>query len=160
MPRLPPRTPLETGLEAISLLGLLGGVLLLVVLWPQIPADIPGHYDAAGNVTRYDPKGSLWGLVGVNAGLYALLSVINFFPRVWNLPGDPEDRPRQFLLARTVVRGLKAFVIWLFTLILWLDVRVAQGAATGLPWWFLPLGLFGPLVIIVVWLIRANRDVA
>ena len=153
MLRRPPRTPLETGLEAISLFGLFGGALLLTVLWPRLPTQVPGHFDAAGNVTRHDPKGSLWGLVAVNTGLYVLLSIINFFPQAWNLPGTPEDRTRQFLLARTVVRALKAFVMWL-------DVRVAQGAITGLPWWFLPLGLSGPLVIMVVWLLRANRDPA
>ena len=155
MARLLPQTPLEWGLEFLALTGLLGGVLLLTFLWPQIPAEVPGHYDAAGNVTRYDPKSSLWGLVTVNAGLYAFLSMVNLFPQAWNLPGT-EDRPRQLRLARTFMRGLKAFVMWLFTVILWTDVRVAQGAAPGLPWWFLPLGLFGPLVITVWWLLTAQ----
>ncbi len=135
MVRLLPKTRLDWGLEALSLVGLWGSALLLIVSWPQIPAAAPGHYDAAGNVTRYDPKSSLWGLVGVNAGLYALISAVTFFPKRWNLPGTAADRPRQLELARTMVYALKAFVIWLFNLVLWLSVRVAQGAGAGLPWW-------------------------
>lgn len=153
----PPRTPFETGLEVLSLLGLAGGALLLLVSWPNLPDRVPGHYDLAGNVTRYDPKGTLWLVVGINAGLYTFMSVINLFPQAWNLPGSPADRPRQFRLAQTFIRLLKVFVMWLFTFILWTDVRVAQGAATGLPGWFLPLGLFAPLVMIVGWLYLASR---
>ena len=129
-----------------------------MVFWTQIPADVPGHYDAAGNVTRYDSKVSLWGLVGVSAGMYGLMSIINFFPKVWNLPGDAANRPHQFRLARTLVRLLKVFVMWLFTFILWNDVRVAQGYTASLPWWFLPLGLFAPLVMIVGWFYLAHRN--
>ena len=156
MSRLSPEIPLEWGLEALSLAGLLGGALLLNVLWPQSPTKVPVHYGAAGNVTHYDPKSSLWLLVRINAGLYLFLNVINLFPQLWNLPGTPEDRPHQFRLAQAFVRALKAFVMWLFTSILWMSVRVAQGAASGLPWWFLPVGLFAPLVIIVWWLVLAR----
>ena len=156
MKRSLPGTPLERGLELLSLVGLLGGALLLVVLWPQIPAEVPGHYGAAGSVTYYAPKGSLWGLVAVNAGLYVFLSLINLFPQAWNLPGTPKDRPRQLRLAQTFVRALKAFTIWLFAFVLWMSIRVAQGAATGLSWWFLPLSLFAPFVIISWWLVLAK----
>jgi hypothetical protein len=119
---------------------------------------VPGHYDAAGNVTRYDPKGSLWLLVGVSVGLYGLMGAVNAFPQLWNLPAHgAADRSRQLGLARAFMRCLKAFVVWLFTFILWISVRVAQGAASGLPWWFLPLALLAPLVLTVGWLYLANR---
>ncbi len=158
---LPPRTPLETGLEALSLLGLFAGALLLLAVWPELPAEVPGHYDAAGNVTRYDPKGSLWELVGTSALLYALMSVLNLFPQLWNIGVDrPAEHPKVFRRARTMMRALKAFTVWLFTFILWSTVQVAQGAAAGPPWWFLPLALFAPLVILVSWLYLASRDEA
>lgn len=124
-PRLS-RTHLETGLEALSLLGLPGGALL-VISWPN---RVPGHYDLAGTVTRYDPKGTLWGVVGSNAGAYTLMSVMDLFPQFWNLPGG-EKR---------------------------VENPIAQGTVSSLPWWFLPLGLVAPLVMIAGWLYLVNRE--
>ena len=58
------------------------------------------------------------------------MSVVNLFPQLWNLPGG--EKP--------------------------VENRIAQGTVSGLPWWFLPLGLAAPLVMIVGWLYLANRD--
>jgi uncharacterized membrane protein len=158
---LPPRTRLETGLELLCLLGLLGGAGLLLAVWPELPDRVPGHYDAAGRVTRYDPKGSLWLLWAVSAGLYVLLSVINRFPNAWNIGlARPAEHPEAFRRARTTVRALKAVTVWLFTFILWNSVRVAQGEAAGLPGWFVPVVfvlILGPTLFL---LYEAGRNMA
>ena len=153
----PNPTPLTAGLEALAFLGVMTGPIIVVASWSYLPPEVPGHYDLAGNVTRYDPKGALWLLVGVNVGLYGLLGAVNVFPQLWNLPGSPANRPRQLKLAQTVIRLLKAFVAWLFTALLWGSVRVAQGAATGLPGWFLPVVLGSVFSIVGGWLYLANR---
>lgn len=151
---LPPPSRLETLLELLSLAGLATGFLLLLALWPQLPAQVPAHFDASGRVTRFSSKTSLWWLQLTNVGLYLLLTALNRFPKLWNLPGEGDAR--QFALARAFVRAFKTSTVWLFVYLLWNTLQVALGKAGGLAWWFLPAGLFGPILLLIIWLVAAH----
>jgi uncharacterized membrane protein len=43
----------------ICLIQLVGIAIYLIVVWNSLPDQIPGHFNAAGEVTRFDGKGIL-----------------------------------------------------------------------------------------------------
>jgi hypothetical protein len=70
-----PRPPLEAGLEAIALVGVLVGFAQLAVAWSGLPPVVPVHFDLSG-----EPDG--WG------------------PRLQTLAADPHPLPERHQLFR------------------------------------------------------------
>ncbi|MDQ0257737.1 putative membrane protein [Evansella vedderi] len=46
----------ERFLSIISILIFVGSVVFLVVMWSYLPAQVPAHYGATGEVTRHGAK--------------------------------------------------------------------------------------------------------
>ena len=69
--RVPRLTIYQIVLEVLCLALLIAGLTLVAIKYPGLPAKIPNHFDAAGNVTDYTGKGSIWLLEGVNLAMAA-----------------------------------------------------------------------------------------
>ena len=76
--RVPRLTAYQIILEALCLAALVAGLTYAAIKYPSLPAQIPNHFDAAGNVTDYSGKGSVWILEGVNILMYAMMTVFIF----------------------------------------------------------------------------------
>ena len=103
--KVPHLKPYQIILEALCLVLLIAGLTLTAIKYPALPSQIPNHFDAAGNVTDYSGKGSVWILEGVNILMYAMMTVFIFIPAVIENPNvtwkiNPASRP---LLARDTV---------------------------------------------------------
>ena len=79
-------TPLQILLEALALALLCGLLLYIYLQWEQIPARVPLHFNALGEIDRWGNKTSLLILPGVAVFAYLLLTVTAFFPQFWNVP--------------------------------------------------------------------------
>jgi uncharacterized membrane protein len=79
-------TKFQSILEIITLLILIGMFVYVLLRWNEVPDQIPGHYNASGEIDRWGNKGELFILPFVSAGMYLFLSVIMFFPSAWNVP--------------------------------------------------------------------------
>lgn len=66
--------PLRRALEGLCLAVLAEGFLLPIALWGRIPEQIPGHYNAAGEIDRWTGKWELFLLPVVSVILYLLLT--------------------------------------------------------------------------------------
>ena len=67
----------------------------LFLHWHQLPTELPMHYDASGNVTRYGSKFEVLPLVFLYIGMYFLLTLVALCPYSWNLPVKvTEKKPR------------------------------------------------------------------
>lgn len=84
--KFPRLKPYQIALEAVCFLLLIGGIVFAAVKYPSLPAQIPNHFDAAGNVTDYSGRGSIWVLEGVNAAMYAMMTIFIFIPAVVENP--------------------------------------------------------------------------
>ena len=88
-------------LEAIvSLSCLVGVTAYLILAWSTIPARIPAHYDAAGEVNRWGSKSELIMLPIISWLIYGMITLIERFPQAWNTgcglpPAEEPDRVRQ-----------------------------------------------------------------
>jgi uncharacterized membrane protein len=138
-----PRSPLEKVLEVVGVLLLLFMVGLLLVSWPSVPETIPTHFNAAGQPDNYGGKGSLVVVPIVALVLYALLTVVSFFPQVFNFPWriTEQNAEAQYRLARTLLTWLKVELLATMTYILWMQTQAALNHLPGLGFWFLPVAL-------------------
>ena len=81
-----PFTPLQ--IASLVLGGLILGVTLLWLWlrWPQIDAVIPTHFGFDGQADSWGSKNSLLPLAALDVFLYVGLTVLLFFPKIWNVP--------------------------------------------------------------------------
>ncbi len=145
---------LDKVMNGLSLLLLLGMTVFLVVAWRHIPAEVPMHFNALGEIDRWGGKGGLLVLPVIAWATYVLMTVVEHFPNLWNtgVQITPENRVRVYRLLGHLLSTLKALITALFAgLTLWCTL------ARPLPGWFLPvvLGcLFGDMIY---WLVRVFR---
>lgn len=137
-----PFTWFQKGMLAVCFVCLLLIFCVIAVLWPEIPEKIPGHYDAGGNVTRYDSKSMIWISPIVSAVLTLGMAVLLWFPSVWNIPVKITEENRKRVLSAT-----RDFVLWM---ILWMQVdfgciTLGQMGIISLKEWFFPFFLISML---------------
>ena len=143
--------------NAICLMMLAGITVYLIVAWSSLPDLVPGHYNAAGEVDRWDGKGILIILVAASWALLIIITVCERFPRTWNTAGiriTEENSARIYKIMRRLLSTVKLVVVAAFVFI-----TLYSSLATSLPGWFLPVFLFlclGPVVYFTVRLYRAR----
>lgn len=148
------RHPLDRWMNRLCLLILLSTAVFLVLYWGRIPAQVPMHYNAAGEIDRWGDRSSLLILPVISWLLYGLLTVAEQFPGAWNtgVKITEENRERVYPLLGHLLSTLKLLVVAMFTwIILWCAL------ARPLPVWFLPVVLGVVSGDMVYWLIRVLR---
>lgn len=162
-PRLnPPRTLPDYIAEALSLAGILAGLMLLAFVWTDLPGDVPRHFGFSGEPTAWSGQWSIVAPIVIAIITYAGLTVLGRVPHVYNylVPITEENAAIQYRLGRSMVIWLKTFCVWMFVVIVWTQARVALGETDGLN----PIIIFGFLIAIhvamAVFLIRSfhHRD--
>lgn len=147
-------TKFQIFLEIISILLLIGMFAVLILNWSNIPDKIPGHYNALGEVDRWGNKAELLSLPIIGTLLYLFLTVVCFFPSIWNVPTEITDKNRGFVYSNllTMMILLKAFILVTFS---FLNLNSMQTKA--LPVFFLPIFLFIIFGIIIFFVIRTIK---
>lgn len=155
----PKNSPTLRLLEIITLLLLLLSLLYLAFSYPQLPAQIPSHFDASGEVTAHDSKSSLWILGFSMLLLYVIMSLLYALPlssRWVNLPQHiKEDTTgKGKILAYEMMAWLKLFSILVIALLILLIIQQAQGnpASTLLFVSVMVITLLAPLVILGIYM--------
>lgn len=112
-------TTFQKRIELLSVIALCFLAIYLVSNWSSIPARIPVHYDASGLIDGWGSKYTLLTLPGICLGMYAVLTVVSFFPKAWNIPVKltDENRLRVYTVTRSLLCMLKLMLILLFTAI-------------------------------------------
>ncbi|HEY7356977.1 MAG TPA: DUF1648 domain-containing protein [Ktedonobacterales bacterium] len=149
-----PRSPLEKILEVLCVLGLAFIIATLALSWSRIPATIPTHFNAAGQPDSYGGKGTLFVSPVIACVLYGLLTLLSFFPQVFNFPWaiTAQNAWEQYRLARAMLAWLKVELIAIVAYINWLLLQTSLGQASGLGFWFLPVALVAVFATIGVYL--------
>jgi uncharacterized membrane protein len=145
-------------IAATSVIGMFG---LLLFYFPDLPDKIPAHFNAAGEVDRFDSKASIWIFPSIGLLLYLGLSGLNQFPHIFNYPVKitQENTDYQYRIATKMIRTLKAVILIFFFYTVYMTVQIGIGNQDGLQVFALPLflfALFGTLIFYVAQSIR-NR---
>lgn len=145
--------------ELLATTGLLAAWVLVARAWPDLPAEIPTHFDYAG---RPDAWGDgAWILVPpiVSLAFWFGLTLVQRIPHHYNFPWKiaPENAATQYRLMRSMVIWLKAQLTWTFAYLVWASIRTAHGEGTGLNAAFLPIFLVAITLTLGVFITRAAR---
>jgi hypothetical protein len=146
----------------VEIAGAVGVALLVVPMllgFNQLPDRVPIHFGVVGQPDRWGSRLVLLALAVVTLLIYAGLSALNRIPQHFNYPWPitATNAPRQFQLARRMLRVLKVAILWLFLSILFGASQVALGEWSSLPPWLLPGGLAAIAVTISWYFVAARR---
>jgi len=136
--------------ELVCLILLIGVSIYLILNWNSFPDQIPGHYNAAGEIDRMGNKGELLILPIVAWMMYIGITVVESFPQIWNtgVTVTEENKERVYRVLKDMVSTLKLCVVAAF---MYLTINSSQ--ATALPMLFLPVFLllmFGPIIFFII----------
>lgn len=146
--------PLDKLMNRLSLLVLVGSVVFLAGYWKQIPAEVPMHYNAAGEIDRWGTKAELLILPVIAWLLYGLMTVVEQFPSAWNtgVKVTAENWEQVYALLGHMLSTLKLLVMVMFA---WITLWCAL--AHPLPVWFLSVVLAAVFGNMAYWLVRLFR---
>lgn len=129
--RLPRRCPYHVEslvLLGLSALGLVGMLAYVTSIYPDLPAQIPTHFDLQGRPDAYGTKANIWILVALAVGMWVLVAVLGHFPRTWNLPGRVRVHEGNQALICRLTRALLALSNLCLLVIFWGLVLGTVGA--------------------------------
>jgi len=143
-------TRFQKAIEIITVILLISIWAYLILSWGNIPDKIPGHYNGAGVVDRWGSKNEILVMPIASIALYALLTIVSFFPSAWNAPVEVTEENREFVYRnlKTMLSLLKLEAIASFSYITYCNINIIS-----LGVWFLPLELtliFGTLIYFIV----------
>ena len=121
--------------DILCVILLLGSIIYLIVAWGGLPDQIPGHFDFAGNITRYGKKGELLFMPIMNIVMFAGVSVVERFPQIWNtgVKVTEQNKFRVYTILKNLIVTSKLSVVAPFAFI-----TIHQTKGINLPVWFIP----------------------
>ena len=154
-----PFNSLQKFIEIITVAVLVTMLGHLIIAWGNIPDQIPSHYNAAGVVDAYSGKGMILIMPIVGAGLYILMTVISFFPSVWNTPVKITEK--NYLFVYQNIRSLLGFTkLALVITFAYITYKMAKAESLGPE--FLPftlVALFVPMIWYIVKIAKGNKRI-
>ena len=152
---------MKTVREVIALLGLLFAIAVVGDFYSRLPERIATHFNAEGIANGFGGRATLWVLVGISVLLYAILSAINWVPRIVSLkrPLAPEQEKMVLAESMAMVGWIKAAVCWMFAYICLAMVRNGMGLQVGLGTWFIPMTLVVVFGTCVLYLTRISKTI-
>jgi uncharacterized membrane protein len=152
--------PVDWLLEAIAIAGLMFFCGFVIYNFPKLPETLPTHFNGLGQADEFGDKSSFLLLPGVALFVYILLTLISLIPHRFNFSVKitPANAMRQYIMAIRMVRILKATLIWGFCYLSYATIQVANGAASGMGIWFVPVFIGVTLVPVLIYLIMAKKN--
>lgn len=135
-------------------------LLLLALLWTELPDRVPGHYNFAGEVTRWDSKGAIliMPLLGIINGV--LFTALERFPEIQHFPEryNKENAPAFLLNSRRMMNRVKNILLFFFALLTINNLSVSLDWGFQLGYWDFPLLILA--LGLVFWIgLRKMREI-
>lgn len=112
-------------------------------LYYSSPAIIPGHFDADGHITRYDNKAVIIIMPVIAVFIFALLSILTRYPRIYNYPsGFKKENAEAYY--RSGIRLLRLVNVGIQVLFFLIQLEFYSGIKNNylpMSWWELPVAL-------------------
>ncbi|MFJ7737024.1 DUF1648 domain-containing protein [Lysinibacillus sp. NPDC097287] len=137
----------------------LASILYIIIMWGQLPDEVPGHFNGAGEVDRWGSKVELFILPFIGLFLWILLGLLEKAPHMHNYPARLNENNVEafYLNSRKILNDVKNYCLIIFAVISFQMVRIALGDAQSLGWWFLPLVIIGTAYPIIKGLVMNTK---
>lgn len=149
-----PKTVLEKAADLIGFIVFLSWIGYLVYAWGQLPDQVPGHFDAAGNIDRWGSKWELIILPIIAAILTVFMAFLEKHPEWHNYMNLNESNIEfQYKNSRLLLNIMKNEILVFLAYISFRSLQVSLGKADSLGIAFLPvflIVLFGTMIFFVV----------
>ncbi|MDQ0270588.1 DUF1648 domain-containing protein [Cytobacillus purgationiresistens] len=153
------RTKSEWIWDIIGGLSFISAIVFLIISWAQLPEQVPGHYNAAGEVDRWGSKFELFILPIIGIFMWLFLGILEKFPHVHNYPDRLNEANAEafYLNSRKLLNVTKNICLISFGTILVQSIRLALGWSESLGMWFLPVLCVGVMIPIILGMVRASK---
>jgi uncharacterized membrane protein len=154
-----PKTQSEYIWDTIGFLFYFGSIILLVVVWNQLPAEVPAHFNGAGEVDRWGSKWELIILPCIGAFILLLMIFFEKHPEMHNYPERlNESNAKQFyLVSRKILNQTKNICLMIFSLLVFETVSIAMNWWSGFGIWLLPAILLGTFIPIIMGIFKQRK---
>lgn len=114
----------QTAVEVLSILLMAATLVYALVTFPSLPAKIAGHFNAAGDITSYSGKGSIWLLFGIELIMYVMMTAFMCTPALTekpNMPWDMDASYKRDIAAETIslLAECKLLCLAMFSYMIW-----------------------------------------
>ncbi|KHF38200.1 hypothetical protein LQ50_22585 [Halalkalibacter okhensis] len=153
------KSAFERFLSIISIFLFVGSVVFLVVMWSELPGQVPAHFGITGEVTRSGSKWELVVLLFVGVGLYWLLHVFEKYPHLHNYPIEitESNAEEAYRISRSLLGYLKNLILILFAIGMINSLIIALGWGEGIGLVLLPLVFLGTGLAIIRALVKLMK---
>lgn len=155
-----PKTKSEWVWDVFGYTSFVVSIIFLIVVWNQLPDQVPAHFNFEGEVTRYGSKFELLILPGINLLLLLFLQTLEKFPEVHNYPErfNESNAAQFYLLSRRMLNQVKNICVMIFAVIIFESTSIALGWTDGLGGWLLPI-ITIPLAVSIIWGLVKQRKI-
>lgn len=125
-------------------------ICMTIYTYSDLPDQIPTHFNIKGEADGYGSKNMVWLIVVLSIALYFFLGWIKKFGNSFNYPVKvtPENRQAQYDLGIQLLIRMKAIIMVLMVILLWLMIDIQRVEAWGMI--RLPILLIGVLFVYVI----------
>jgi len=110
------RSLLDYFVEALGAVGLFALIALPIYFYRYLPAEIPTHFNALGEVDAYGSRGMIWLLPGIGLLIYLGLTILNRYPHHFNylVKVTESNAARLYTTGTRIIRLTKVVIVLLF----------------------------------------------
>ena len=146
-------------IEGAALIFLVGMFIEASMKFPDLPSEIPTHFNANGDPDAFGGRGSIWTMPVIGLFMYLLFSFLQRYPHVYNLPAEINEHNAKKVYGVSVqmMRALKLLIVLTFGFINHRMLLTALEQANGLGSYFLPAMLVLYTVTLIFYFVNLNR---
>jgi uncharacterized membrane protein len=149
----------DWSVEAFVILCILALWIFVILKYNKLPAIIPCHYNAAGEIDGYGSKSAIFLLPVITTLLYFFLTFVQRRPQFFNFANiqvNDDNAEPLFKIGTRLVLLTKAFVTSSFSM---MAVQMIQDAmyAPSIPDWIVRIPLILTFVVVVYTVIKIQK---
>ncbi|MEO4052522.1 DUF1648 domain-containing protein [Solibacillus sp. CAU 1738] len=154
-----PKTTGEIIADIIGIGALLLAILFIALNWSSLPAEIPAHFNGAGDVDRWGSKFEILILPAISIGLFAMMYVLEKKPHVHNYPDRLNETNVEafYTTSRKMLNIMKNLINILFAYCIYETILVAQEKADALNMFGMMVFLVPIFAVIIIGMIKMMR---
>jgi len=133
--------------------------LSVFVYYPDLPDEIPTHFNGRGQADAFGSKQSIWVLMGVFSSIFIGIYILNKYPHLHNytVKITEENALKNYRFSTRVLRVVNFLNLLVLAYILKTMLTPYEKQSTAFGGWFLPTVMIGNLVLIIYIFVKANK---